>query len=142
MSKYIELYVERRHVRTIVLTSCYFLHESGKKKIAQQQFLYINLPCFFFLFSARNPADFHKLARIIVIFRNNITEANCCYYDNDRHYGRARARERGSERGLVGACGRKRQYETPVMTGKEHRQPRAVFLLHAQACANHLPLFF
>lgn len=51
-------------------------------------------------------------------------------------------RERASERGLVGACGRKRQYETPVMTGKEHRQPRAVFLLHAQACANQLPLFF
>lgn len=55
---------------------------------------------------------------------------------------RERGSEGASERGLVGACGRKRQYETPVMTGKEHRQPRAVFLLHAQACANHLPLFF
>lgn len=75
-----------------------------------------------------------------MIFRNNITGANCCYYDNDRHYGPAR--ERASERASACACGRKRRYETPVMTGKEHRQPRAVSLLHAPACANHLPPFF
>lgn len=127
----------RRHLDKLLLFTC------TKKKITTI-FIYINLLLgfFFFLFSCQKPCRLPQTHGIIVIFRNNITEANCCYYDNDRHYGRARASERASERGLVGACGRKRQYETPVMTGKEHRQPRAVFLLHAQACANQLPLFF
>ena len=67
-------------------------------------------------------------------FGNNITEANCYDYHNDYHYCSTGMRERMCDVENV-------DMKHLVMTGKEHRRPRAVFF-DIQARANHFLLFF